>query len=239
MDVSLCAVRTPSGRFWKKAPGPPALCHGQTVRVQGCCGMTEGGMQVRADVRRDMALVACKRCIEATFTESDWIEVGYLTGASDVVTNHPRLLRSLGWGDDDYGACVLTVLEKIVGGERRAPRNRRGFIRLEQWLCENDSALYAALYGGNLDLAPEDPTNLSDPAAMQTRRSGAVPRTSAAVIAGSSITRTISSRAGRVSALGRAPSRVPLCSDRWPSITRGMQASSTTHNLCEIGVYRT
>jgi len=32
----------------------------------------------------------------------------------DVINRHPRLLRSLSFGDDDYGGCVLTLLKQIV-----------------------------------------------------------------------------------------------------------------------------
>jgi hypothetical protein len=125
-------------------------------------------MRVRADVNRDKALVACKRCIEATFTESDWIELGYLTSSSTIVSNHPRLLRSLGFGDDDYGACVLDVLATIVGSDGEHLGTIEDFIRLEEWLSRNDAVLYVALYGGTLELPEEDLANLSDPAVIET-----------------------------------------------------------------------
>ena len=38
------------------------------------------------------------------------MELGYETGALEYIQGHNRLLRSLRFGDDDYGACVFQVL---------------------------------------------------------------------------------------------------------------------------------
>ena len=48
------------------------------------------------------------------FSESDWYNIGVLTNSYAEVDNHPRLLRSLSWGDDDYEGCVVQVLVKMV-----------------------------------------------------------------------------------------------------------------------------
>ena len=48
------------------------------------------------------------------FSESDWYNIGVLTNSYTEVDNHPRLLRSLSWGDDDYEGCVVQVLVKMV-----------------------------------------------------------------------------------------------------------------------------
>lgn len=48
------------------------------------------------------------------FSESDWYNIGVLTNSYAEVDNHPRLLRSLSWGDDDYEGCVVQVLMKMV-----------------------------------------------------------------------------------------------------------------------------
>lgn len=55
-------------------------------------------------------IVAIQRAIVQDFTESDWTEFAFQTGTQDYVLHHDRLLRSLKWGDDDYGACVFKVL---------------------------------------------------------------------------------------------------------------------------------
>lgn len=53
------------------------------------------------------------------FDADNWEELGLLTGASEVITRHPRLFRSLSWGDEDYAGNVLTVLRRIVEQDPR------------------------------------------------------------------------------------------------------------------------
>lgn len=48
------------------------------------------------------------------FDAGDWTEFGILSDTSSFITNHPRLLRSLNWGDDDYSGNVLMVLKSMV-----------------------------------------------------------------------------------------------------------------------------
>ena len=49
------------------------------------------------------------------FTKSDWIKIGYLTDSIDLIEDHPRLLRSLDFDDDDYEGNSLQVLSKLIG----------------------------------------------------------------------------------------------------------------------------
>jgi len=67
---------------------------------------------IDADVARQ--LVALKDHIVARFNDSHWRELGMLTNHLDQVERHPRLLRSLDFGDDDYEAHLLTMLKKMV-----------------------------------------------------------------------------------------------------------------------------
>lgn len=55
-----------------------------------------------------------KNQIERQFTKSDWIEIGFALGVSDIINGHDRLLRSLSFGDDDYEGNILDVLNQIV-----------------------------------------------------------------------------------------------------------------------------
>lgn len=47
------------------------------------------------------------------FTESDWVSLGQITSGRKIISDHPRLLRSLSFGDDDYPYCVGEVLSAI------------------------------------------------------------------------------------------------------------------------------
>lgn len=103
---------------------------------------------MKPNANRDKAVLALKRAIEATFDDDRWRELGYVTNTRRIIEEHPRLLRSLHWGDDDYGGCVLRVLELMVHEDRDNIRRIEEFIGLEAWLKTNDPALYAELYSG-------------------------------------------------------------------------------------------
>ncbi len=64
-------------------------------------------------------LIELRARIVDGFDANNWEEIGLLTGATELITRHPRLLRSLSWGDEDYAGNVLTVLRWIV---ERDPR---------------------------------------------------------------------------------------------------------------------
>jgi hypothetical protein len=63
---------------------------------------------------RGKVILALQRAVVKQFTETDWIEFGYTSGQHDFIRNHGRLMRSLHFGDDDYGACVFQTLEHFA-----------------------------------------------------------------------------------------------------------------------------
>jgi len=76
--------------------------------------------------------------VVANFNANDWEEAGLLTGYSDLISNHGRLLRSLHFGDEDYDGNVLAVLKKI------AFNNPAAFEKFERFTAEKypDQAQY-------------------------------------------------------------------------------------------------
>ncbi|MFX4088001.1 hypothetical protein ACKU27_23200 [Sphingobium yanoikuyae] len=62
--------------------------------------------------RKRLLLIAKK--IVAEFTIGDWRTLGAHTDTLDMVTNHPRLIRSLDFGDDDYEGEAHVMLNNIV-----------------------------------------------------------------------------------------------------------------------------
>jgi len=52
--------------------------------------------------------------IVSNFDAGDWEEIGFITGHSDIIDGHPRLLRSLSFGDSDYSGNVLNVLGSLA-----------------------------------------------------------------------------------------------------------------------------
>ena len=69
---------------------------------------------------RGPLMLAMQRAIVAEFKAADWHELGYLTGLHDQIQGHGRLLRSLSFGDEDYGACVFQILQLFVRNDFRA-----------------------------------------------------------------------------------------------------------------------
>ena len=75
-------------------------------------------------------ILALRSRAAAEFTSSDWVEIGLLTGASDLINGHRRLLRSLSFGDEDYAGNVLEVIKSI------ADTNPSAFQIFEQFVAE-------------------------------------------------------------------------------------------------------
>lgn len=59
-------------------------------------------------------IIEIKSEIVKHFGKSEWLELAYLTNCQDIIDDHPRLLRSLSFGDDDYEGNVLEVVSKMV-----------------------------------------------------------------------------------------------------------------------------
>lgn len=60
-------------------------------------------------------LIKLKNTVVDNFDSSNWRELAALTDTLDEVERHPRLLRSLSFGDDDYDGLALTFLRRMVG----------------------------------------------------------------------------------------------------------------------------
>jgi len=65
-------------------------------------------------------ILALREKVVAEFNAGDWEEVGLLTGFSDLISKHPRLLRSLAWGDEDYAGNALTIIKRIAEQDENA-----------------------------------------------------------------------------------------------------------------------
>ncbi|MFZ4761804.1 MAG: hypothetical protein ACOYK8_03195 [Alphaproteobacteria bacterium] len=68
----------------------------------------------RIDLALGKKLIELRERVVSNFDAGNWEEVGLLTGFSDTINTHPRLLRSLAWGDEDYAGNVLTILRQII-----------------------------------------------------------------------------------------------------------------------------
>jgi hypothetical protein len=74
------------------------------------------GSRLRPDTPLNQLKLAVARAVIAQVTDrSDWSELALLTDTEDLIYNHGRLLRSLGFGDEDYPACVHDVVPALLG----------------------------------------------------------------------------------------------------------------------------
>lgn len=69
---------------------------------------------LRPDRQRTARLFALHEFARDHFTKSDWFRIAHLTDTVELIEDHPRLLRSLDFRDDDYEGNSLQVLSKIV-----------------------------------------------------------------------------------------------------------------------------
>ncbi len=69
----------------------------------------------RQNKQRTARLFALHEFIREQFTKSDWFKIAHLTDSVELLEDHPRLLRSLDFRDEDYDGNSMQVLSKIVG----------------------------------------------------------------------------------------------------------------------------
>ncbi len=75
-------------------------------------------------------ILALKHRIFENFSSSDWQEVGLLADSSELIDRHPRLLRSLSFGDEDYAGNIIYVLKQI------SQNNPQGLKEIENYVDE-------------------------------------------------------------------------------------------------------
>lgn len=66
------------------------------------------------DIETQRELVPLRDVILKYFTRSDWMALGAITGCLEIIEKHPRLLRSLNFGDDDYAGHIILVLVRMI-----------------------------------------------------------------------------------------------------------------------------
>lgn len=118
-------------------------------------------------VERQKQILALGKAIEAAFTSSEWTEIGLLTGTDDYIDHHPRLLRSLRFGDQDYKRHVLDAVGWMLDKD---PMNLRNLIRydpISRWLREHDPAALERLEADAYGITVPEIVPTGSEAAMQ------------------------------------------------------------------------
>ncbi len=94
---------------------------------------------------RKKVAVILKYVIES-FSESDWLALGQVTGKLKIITDHPRLMRSLSFGDDDYHFCAAEVLENIFSEDNSLIQEAIDHFDIDLWYQQKEPAKYQKIF---------------------------------------------------------------------------------------------
>ena len=75
-----------------------------------------------------LEIFGIKQILVPVFTTSDWVELSFMLGCHNIVESHPRLLRSMDWGDPDYDGNALEVLANMVMMDEKNMSGIKSFI---------------------------------------------------------------------------------------------------------------
>jgi hypothetical protein len=96
----------------------------------------------------DRATLAIQKAMKAKMDDEKWLELGYELNKLDMIENHPRLLRALRFGDDDYGGHIFRLIPELLGTGLENLKTIEDYLDLADWLKRNEPKLYAELYDG-------------------------------------------------------------------------------------------
>lgn len=89
---------------------------------------------VRPDVDTKEVLFALSDAVESVFTERDWDKLATRVKGGELIGKDPRLLRSLYWGDDDYGFRVTHVIDGLIKLDPKNIQIIEELVKLESYL---------------------------------------------------------------------------------------------------------
>ncbi|MBY8007940.1 hypothetical protein KW471_06495 [Vibrio fluvialis] len=87
-------------------------------------------------------IIDLKRRIEEDFTSGNWEEIGLLTDCSHLIEHHPRLLRSLHFGDEDYSGNIISVLRAMADHNPSALDKVKDY--LDEWYPDQNATYISA-----------------------------------------------------------------------------------------------
>ncbi len=88
------------------------------------------------------------------FSDAEWVDFGYVTEASDLIENHPRLLRSLAFNDDDYSYCATQVVNEALEERPEKIQEVVEHFGVDLWLEEKDERRHQRVFTETRPLVP-------------------------------------------------------------------------------------
>ena len=89
------------------------------------------------------------------FTEGDWYTLGQLTGKLSDIQGHPRLFRSLSFGDDDYDFCVAEVINNICEKNSEYIDLIIDHFDIDIWYEQKDPKRYNKIFETRIRVSPD------------------------------------------------------------------------------------
>jgi hypothetical protein len=93
-------------------------------------------------IERGQQILMLSKAIQSTFLTSEWAEIGYITASDEWIDSHPRLLRSLRWGDDDYKGHVLDAVKYILDKDSENLKKLFKYDPISNWLKKHERGFY-------------------------------------------------------------------------------------------------
>jgi len=81
-----------------------------------------------------------------SFSQSDWYTLGQITGKLKTITDHPRLFRALGFGDEDYEHCASQVLDSIFTEDSSLIPDVIEHFDIDAWYQQKDPTKYKRIF---------------------------------------------------------------------------------------------
>ena len=91
--------------------------------------------------------VITKYAVE-NFVSSDWMTMGQVTGMMHTVVSHPRLLRALGFNDDDYEFAAAEVINDLLK-DSGAVQDVVDHFDIDLWYRQKDPEKYQRVFGSS------------------------------------------------------------------------------------------
>lgn len=94
--------------------------------------------------RKKVAVIM--KYVTESFSESDWFALGQLTGQLKKISDHPRLFRSLSFGDDDYEFWTAEVLDAIFVEDSSSIPEVIEHFDIDLWYQQKSPEKYQKLF---------------------------------------------------------------------------------------------
>lgn len=95
--------------------------------------------------RKKVAVIT--KYAQELFTEADWYALGQLTGQLDLISNHPRLFRSMSFGDDDYDYCAAEILNSIFTKDSELIDEVTDHFDVDLWYQQKNPDKFQKVFG--------------------------------------------------------------------------------------------